>query len=183
MKLRLAGLQQDSIVDGPGIRFSIYVQGCPHHCAGCHNPETHDPLSGYEINVSELLEIIEQSSGIDGITISGGEPFEQAASLAALVFEVLKRELNLVIYSGFTFEELIQKSFADQNVRYLLQAGWLLIDGPFKVNEQDYNLPFRGSRNQRLVDLPRSLALNEAVEWSSEMNRAVKPPGRGSKTG
>lgn len=171
MNLRLAGLQSDSIVDGPGIRLAIYLQGCPHHCPGCHNPETHDPAGGWPVAAGELLEIIDRHSRengsftIDGVTLSGGEPFEQAPVLALLVGEITKRGLNLVVYSGYTFEQLLQRSNYDRNTRYLLETSWLLIDGPFVREEKDLSLSYRGSRNQRLIDLSRSLAAGEALEW------------------
>ena len=166
MKLRLAGYQADSIVDGPGIRLSIFVQGCSHHCPGCHNPETHDPLGGSDASLEQILELITRCNGIDGVTISGGEPFEQASSAAVLAAEITKRGLDLVIYSGYTFEELILKSLSDPNIFSLLEAGRLLVDGPFVMEEQDLTLPYRGSRNQRLVDLPCSLEKGKAVEWN-----------------
>ena len=164
--LRLAGMYTDSIVDGPGIRFSIYVQGCPHHCPGCHNPETLDPQGGFEAEVEDLAALISSyRDGIDGVTISGGEPFEQASPLADFACKVLEEGLNLVLYSGYRFEDLLAKSSRDQAVRRLLEAGWLLVDGPYLSEQRDLNLPYRGSSNQRLLDLKASLNRQEAVEW------------------
>lgn len=169
--LRLAGMHPDSIVDGPGIRFSIYVQGCPHRCPGCHNPETHDPGGGYEADSEELSALIgKYRPGIDGVTISGGEPFEQAPALAPLASKVVEEGLNLVLYSGYSFEELLSKSRQDENIHRLLEAGWLLVDRPYLLEERDLNLAFRGSRNQRLIDLKASLAKGEAVEWTGSGN-------------
>lgn len=165
--LRLAGMYTDSIVDGPGIRLSIYVQGCPHRCPGCHNPETHDPLGGFEAEPEDLAALIRKHrEGIDGVTISGGEPFDQPASLAALAGMVLEEELSLVLYSGYIFEDLLAKGSRDQNIRRLLEAGWLLVDGPYRQEERDLNLAYRGSKNQRLLDLKDSLDRREAVEWA-----------------
>jgi len=167
MKIRLAGLQVDSIVDGPGVRLAIYLQGCSHRCPGCHNPETHNPLGGDEISLDRLLDLIDNyCRGLDGVTISGGEPFEQAAPAAALAAEVVRRGLNLVLYSGYTFEELLTKSRNDRSIRRLLEAGWLLVDGPFISAEEDITLPYRGSRNQRIIDLSRSLAAGRPAEWA-----------------
>lgn len=168
MKLRLAGMVSESIVDGPGLRLALFFQGCPHRCPGCHNPETHDPAGGREVDSAELLARIKETRGIDGVTFTGGEPFAQAAGLAELAGEIRRLGLNLVLYSGFTFEELLRKSRADFHTRRLLQAGTLLIDGPYIEAERDLALPFRGSRNQRLIDLPRSLKDNAAVEWTVE---------------
>lgn len=164
--MRLAGLQPESIVDGPGIRFTVYFQGCSHRCPGCHNPETHDAAGGSLVQLDQLLAQIKSSRAIGGVTFSGGEPFEQTPAAAALAAEVARLGLDLVIYSGYTFEELIIKSKSDQSTGYLLQAGRLLVDGPFVQAEKDLNLAYRGSRNQRLIDLSRSLNSGNAVLFS-----------------
>lgn len=165
MKLRIAGIRKDSIVDGPGVRLSVYFQGCSHCCPGCHNPETHDPESGYEITVAELTKVIDNCLFLDGVTLSGGEPFEQLPAAAALAREITCRNLNLVLYSGYKFEQLLAASHSDPDTRFLLSSAYLLIDGPYILAEQDFNLAYRGSRNQRLIDLPRSLRAGHAVEW------------------
>lgn len=168
MNLRLAGFQPDSIVDGPGIRLAIFVQGCSHHCPGCQNPETQDFSGGNEASLDELVNLITRCKGIDGVTISGGEPFEQAASTAALAAEIVQRDLDLVIYSGYTYDELLLKSLGDRDILFLLQAGWLLVDGPFIMEQRDLTLPYRGSSNQRLIDLSASLREGKAVDWLCE---------------
>ncbi len=165
MSLRIAGMVTDSLVDGPGVRFALFVQGCPLHCPGCHNPETADPRGGVEMPVSEVLHRIRAARGIDGVTFSGGEPFYQAAPLARLGPEIARLGYNLVIYTGYTLEKLLSKSRRDQGIADLLAAGWLLIDGPYLQGQRDISLPFRGSRNQRILDLPRSLELNRAEVW------------------
>ncbi len=168
MIARLAGIQKDTIVDGPGIRISLYFQGCSHCCPGCHNPETHDPTGGSNFSTDELLSLVDNCPGIDGVTLSGGEPFEQAASAAVLAAAIRDRKLNLVLYSGYYFEELMAKSLKDHNVSNLLKAGWLLVDGPFIEEEKDLTLAFRGSRNQRLIDLPRSLEASEPITYAKK---------------
>ncbi len=165
MSLRLAGIAPESIVDGPGIRLTLFFQGCSHRCPGCHNPETHDPAGGREMEAGELLARIKRARGIDGVTFSGGEPFEQAVTLAGLAEAIRREGLDLVLYSGFTFEELLQKSEKEPRVYRLLRAGTLLIDGPYLREERDLTLAYRGSRNQRLLDLPLSLKKGAAVEW------------------
>jgi anaerobic ribonucleoside-triphosphate reductase activating protein len=165
VKLRLAGIVPESVVDGPGLRLVLYFQGCPHRCPGCHNPETHDPAGGSEVDSAKLLARIKEARGLDGVTFTGGEPFAQASGLSKLAEEIRRLGLSLVLYSGFTFEELLQKSKADSHVRRLLQAGMLLVYGLYIEAERDLTLPFRGSRNQRLIDLPRSLEKGAAVEW------------------
>jgi anaerobic ribonucleoside-triphosphate reductase activating protein len=166
VKVRLAGLQPESIVDGPGVRFTVFFQGCSHRCQGCHNPETHDASGGNLVELDQLLAQIERSRIVDGVTFSGGEPFEQTPAAAALAAGVCKLGLDLVIFSGYTFEELVFKSQSDQYTANLLQAGSLLVDGPFVQAEKDLNLAYRGSRNQRLIDLPRSLNTGKPVMFS-----------------
>lgn len=166
MRLRLAGIVPESIVDGPGLRLALFFQGCPHRCPGCHNPETHDPAGGKEVDSVELLARIQEARGIDGVTFTGGEPFLQAAALAALAAEILPLGLDLVLYSGFTLEELLLRGRSAPPVRSLLRAGRLLIDGRYVQSQRDLTLPFRGSRNQRLLDLPLSLQRGAAVEWA-----------------
>jgi anaerobic ribonucleoside-triphosphate reductase activating protein len=164
--LRLAGVKRDCIVDGPGLRLSIYTQGCSHRCPGCHNPETQDPGGGSPVQIAELLDLIDSCSGLDGITISGGEPFEQSQPVSELASAVFEEGLNLVIYSGYTFEKLLVMSRSDRHIRNILNRSWLLIDGPFILAERDLTIPFRGSRNQRIIDLPGSLQSNRVVQWS-----------------
>ncbi len=166
MIFRLAGVKRDCIVDGPGLRLSIYTQGCSHRCLGCHNPETQDPNGGSPVQVEELLDLIDSCSGIDGITISGGEPFEQPLPVSVLASAINERGLNLVFYSGYTFEILLLMSRLNSHIGNILSCGWLLIDGPFVLAERDLTIPFRGSRNQRIIDLPGSLKSNRVVQWS-----------------
>jgi len=164
--LRLAGVKRDCIVDGPGLRLSIYTQGCSHRCPGCHNPETQDPGGGSPVQVAALVDLIDSCSGLDGITISGGEPFEQPQPVSELASAVVERGLNLVLYSGYTFEKLLMMSRTDSYISNILSCSWLLIDGPFILAERDLTIPFRGSRNQRIIDLPASLQSNRLVQWS-----------------
>jgi anaerobic ribonucleoside-triphosphate reductase activating protein len=165
LKLKLAGFKAESIVDGPGIRATVFFQGCPHHCPGCHNPETHDPESGFTVTVNEVATYIKGCSGISGVTFSGGEPFGQVAAAAELAAVVKKEGLNLLIYSGYTFDQLIKQSTKDRNCERLLKAAWLLIDGPFMLERQNYDLPFRGSDNQRIIDLKQSARQQKVVQW------------------
>lgn len=165
MKIRIAGMIADSIVDGPGIRLALFVQGCPHHCRGCHNPATHDPAGGTALSPAEIMERIKAAGGIDGVTFTGGEPFEQARPLALLAQEIMLLGLNLVLYSGYTFEELLQRSKGDPDILRLLEHGLLLIDGPYKEKRRDPALPYRGSANQRVLDLPLSLQRKIPVIW------------------
>jgi anaerobic ribonucleoside-triphosphate reductase activating protein len=178
MKVRVAGIIPESIVDGPGIRLALFVQGCLHRCPGCHNRAARDPAGGVEMNAAEILAQVRAArdrGGIDGVTFSGGEPFEQAAALAGLAGAIVSLGLNLVLYSGYTFEELLQMSRGSAAVRRLLEAGTILVDGPFVEAERDLTLPYRGSKNQRLLDLPRSLERGSPVEWQNKFIRCQTP--------
>ncbi len=164
MKLRIAGLTKESVVDGPGIRFVVFVQGCSHHCPGCHNPETWDFTAGKELTVDELFAQIKDTRLLQGVTFSGGEPFAQAAALACLGKKVKELGLDIVTYTGYTFEELLDMAKKNQDVRELLEISDLLVDGPYLAEERDLNLAFRGSRNQRIISVAASLKAKRAVE-------------------
>lgn len=163
MNFQLSGTANDSIVDGPGLRFTIFVQGCPHHCKGCHNPQTHDFGGGTAADTEELLEKIRRNPLLDGVTFSGGEPFCQALPLAAIGKEVHALGLNTITYTGFTFEELYARRQED-GIGELLAVTDFLIDGPFIEAQKSYQLQFRGSANQRILDCRRSLETGCAVE-------------------
>lgn len=163
MKLRIAGTVNDSIVDGPGIRFTIFIQGCPHNCKGCHNPQTHDFDGGELVDTDTLLEKIKSNPLLDGVTFSGGEPFCQAQTLAALGAEVKKLGMNVITYTGYTFEQLYKDR--DKNGwEELLAVTDYLIDGPFILEQKDWEIKFRGSSNQRYIDCQASLKEGRAVE-------------------
>ena len=163
MKLRIAGTVNDSIVDGPGIRFAIFVQGCPHNCEGCHNPQTHDFSGGEESDTDTLLERIKGNPLLDGVTFSGGEPFCQAQALAHLGRQVKALGLNVITYTGYEFEEL----YANRNTNgwgELLEVTDYLIDGEFILAQKDWEIKFRGSSNQRYIDCQASLQAGQAIE-------------------
>ena len=159
--MRIYGLVQDSIVDGPGFRFSCFVQGCPHSCPGCHNPDSHDPGGGREMAVEEVAAQLLGNPMTDGLTLSGGEPFAQAEDCLALARAAHAHGLNVWSYSGWTFEHLRDRGSEAQ--RALLVELDVLVDGPFLLEERTLALPWRGSRNQRVIDVPASLAAGAAV--------------------
>lgn len=163
MTLKIAGTVNDSIVDGPGIRFTIFTQGCPHHCEGCHNPQTHDFNGGTLADTDELVAKIKENPLLDGVTFSGGEPFCQAEVLAQLGRQIKVLGLNIVTYTGYTFEELFANR---QNNSWgeLLEVTDILIDGPFILSQKDWQIKFRGSSNQRCIDCQASLAEGKAVK-------------------
>lgn len=162
MKLRIAGTVNDSIVDGPGLRYAVFTQGCPHDCPGCHNPQTHDFSGGKDIDTSEILAQIRKNPLLDGLTLTGGEPFCQCTACIALVQGARAQGLNVWCYSGYTFEELIN---GKAEWRLLLQNIDVLVDGPFLLEKRSLDCRFRGSSNQRLIDVPKSLMANRAIEW------------------
>jgi len=150
--VRVAGIITDSVVDGPGVRFVVFAQGCPHHCPGCHNPQTWEPQGGKEMTVREILKMLKKRlKYIKGITLSGGEPFLQAEEMAQLAGEAKKLGLDVVTYTGYRYEELL--ALNTPGCQELLENTDILIDGPFIQELKDISLPFRGSSNQRLIDL------------------------------
>ena len=163
--LNLSGLVSDSIVDGPGIRTTIFAQGCPHHCDGCHNPETWDFGCGTDMEVERLVEIVRSNPLCRGVTFSGGEPFAQPAGFAKLARLLKEKGYEVASYTGYTFEELLEGT---QEQKQLLQTIDILIDGPFLKAEKSLEIAFRGSRNQRILDVPESLAAGEAVQTTSK---------------
>ncbi len=162
-QLRISGIEPESIVDGPGIRYTVFVQGCPHHCEGCHNPQTHDFDGGKLIEMEKIIEEIKKNPLLSGVTFSGGEPFCQPEELTELGKEIKNLGLNLVCYSGFTFEELLVMSQKKPSILGLLNIIDILIDGKFVLAEKSLMLKFRGSKNQRMIDVPTSLSKGTAV--------------------
>ena len=152
-KLRISGIVEESIVDGPGLRFVVFTQGCPHHCKGCHNPQTHDFNGGEERDVRAIFEMFMENPLLSGISFSGGEPFVQPHPLCILARLVKGAGKNIVVYSGYTFEQL--KAMGEKNPAVLELLGLCdtLIDGPFIEEQKDLDLLFRGSQNQRIIDL------------------------------
>jgi anaerobic ribonucleoside-triphosphate reductase activating protein len=155
--MRVAGVIQDSIVDGPGLRFTVFTQGCPHRCEGCHNPETHDPEGGMERDVGDIIAKMLANPLTDGLTLSGGEPFTQSGECAEIARAAKKAGLNVWTYTGYTFEELHVIAERDIGVAELLAETDVLVDGRFELSGRTLTLPWRGSANQRLIDTPKSL--------------------------
>lgn len=162
--MRIANTVNDSIVDGPGLRFTVFTQGCPHHCPGCHNPDTHDPQGGTEVPVEDLAAMMGKNPLIQGLTLSGGEPLAQAADCARLAKAAHAVGWTVWTYTGYLFETILAKE--DPAWRALLEETDVLVDGPFLEKEKSYELRFRGSRNQRLIRVKESLAQGKAVLWT-----------------
>ena len=153
------------LVDGPGIRTTFYGQGCPHHCPGCHNPETWDFSGGTPMEESRLVEIAESNPLCHGVTFSGGEPFAQAEGFALLARLLHQKGYEVASYSGYTYEQLMNGTPAQ---KALLAELDVLIDGPFLLSERSLELNFRGSRNQRIINVQESLQAGHAVLETSD---------------
>ena len=163
MLIKLAGIVPESYVDGPGIRFTVFVQGCPHHCKGCHNPETHDFNGGRLADVDKIFGKITKDPLIKGVTFSGGEPFCQPEPLNYLEGLLKKKCYHVMSYSGYTFEELLKMSEENSDIKGLLEKLDILVDGRFELSQRSLELKFKGSRNQRLIDVPKSLKEGRVV--------------------
>lgn len=162
MKIRLAGdLTTESIVDGEGIRTVIWTQGCLHNCPGCHNPQTHDFNGGFLKDVKELCEEIKEVPFQDGITLSGGDPLEQIDACLEIAKYVHEIGLNVWCYTGYTVEALLRRSQKEENLKELLSNIDVLVDSPFIIDLKSYNVPFRGSSNQRIIDSKKSIKENK----------------------
>lgn len=164
LEIRLAGTVSESIVDGPGIRYTIFTQGCPHHCEGCHNPETHDFNGGRLADTDKIYEHIVKNPLLKGVTYSGGDPFCQPAPLYDLSKKLKENtDLDIMIYTGYTFEQLLEMSEKDENVKNLLYIADIIVDGRFVLSKKSYELKFKGSSNQRTIDVQSSLKEGKVV--------------------
>lgn len=168
MKLRIAGTVAESIVDGPGFRFTIFTQGCPHHCEGCHNPQTHDFNGGVLVDTDDLFNEIIKDRLLDGVTFSGGDPFCQCKPLAELARKIRAYDgfitpLNIISYTGYTYEYLIANANEENGYMELLKELDYLVDGPFVLAKRSLELKFMGSSNQRFIDVKQSLEQGRAV--------------------
>lgn len=163
-RLRIAGIINESIVDGPGIRLVVFTQGCSHHCPGCHNPETHPFEGGTLVEVNDILNQVRSNPLLDGITLSGGDPFEQAETLSELSKEVKTMGLNVITYTGYTFEYILKNKDKNKGWDKLISHTDLLVDGRFEIEKKSMLLKFRGSENQRIIDVRQSILSNSIVE-------------------
>jgi len=159
MHIRICGLVNDSIVDGPGLRLTVFTQGCPHHCPGCHNPQSHSFEGGQLRDIDEILTMAKENPLLDGITLSGGEPFCQPEACAQIAVGAHKLGLNVWCYTGYSYENLL----ASKEKRALLEQVDILVDGPFILEERSLDIRFRGSKNQRIIDVKNSLLENRVV--------------------
>ena len=158
----ISGYAPNSITDGPGLRFGVFCQGCNHHCPGCHNPETHEFGVGTKVDVEDIYKMIKKDPIVRGVTFSGGEPFDQAEGFYELA-KLLKADgYELAAYSGYTYEQLTRNT---EDYKYkLLSLLDILVDGPFVLAKRSLSAGFRGSTNQRVLNIPASLA-NGRATW------------------
>ena len=173
MKIRLAcDLQEDSIVDGIGIRTVIWTQGCSHNCPSCHNPKTHDFSGGELVELDDVIERLENLVGQDGVTFSGGDPMFQPKQCSILAKKVHELGMNVWAYTGFTYEELLNNGSKD--ILDFLNNIDVLIDGKFDLSKKSMDIRFRGSTNQRVIDVKNSLKYNKVVEIDIDASCKLK---------
>ncbi len=170
--IRLYGTAPDSIVDGPGLRYAVFVQGCSHHCPGCHNEQSQSPTGGIVERIDDVVDLIAANKLVQGVTISGGEPFEQPAECAELARRLRERGLNIWTYTGYLYETLLAMPEAQD----LLNATDVLVDGPFIQALHSYDLHWCGSSNQRIIDLVATRAAGHIVLWEAHEEFPTRPP-------
>ena len=161
--IKIAGVVKESTVDGPGFRYTVFTQGCPHKCEGCHNPGTHDFNGGKFVSITKLAEDISKNPLLKGVTISGGEPFMQAKKVTTLLKKLDKR-LSVMVYTGFKYEDLLEMANEENGYLELLQNTDVLIDGKFVLALKSENAPFRGSTNQRAIEAKNSISKGKIIE-------------------
>lgn len=162
MKIRLAGIEYDSLVNGEGTRTVIFAQGCRHHCPGCFNPETHDFNGGELFEVEEIFNKVKDDPFLEGVTFSGGDPLEQAEAFSELATMIKdnKPELNIWCWTGYTIEQILEQKIHEPGMKKLLEKIDVLVDGRFEQSLFADGLKFRGSKNQRIIDINRTRELN-----------------------
>ena len=153
MKIVIAGAKKHSLVDGPGVRYTLFMQGCPHNCKGCHNPDTHDINKGKILDVKDVYNDIITTRYIDGVTISGGDPFFQPEALRELLKMLKEQGLSIWCYSGWRFEDLLLNEKQAKALKYVD----VLVDGKFEEDKKSKECMFRGSTNQRIIDVQATL--------------------------
>ena len=161
--IRLSGIAYESLVNGPGIRRVFFSQGCNHNCKGCFNPETHDFSGGEEKNIKELIEDVYKNPMIKGITFSGGDPFERAEEFSYMAKAFKEKGLNIWSYTGYKFEYIIDNLDKRNGWKDLINNLDVLVDGRFEEDKAIEGLRFRGSTNQRIIDVKESLRTGDIV--------------------
>lgn len=163
MNIKIAGITKNSVVDGPGLRYVIFTQGCYHNCEGCQNPQTHDSNKGTMYDTQDIIEEY-MNENYDGLTLSGGEPFLQAEACADICFHIKTSDTNIICYTGYTWEKIMD-IIKEGNYSYLKLLNNIdyLIDGPFDKSKASLDCLWRGSTNQRIIDVKSSLKENKPI--------------------
>ena len=159
MNIRLSGVCRESSVDGQGLRYVVFTQGCKHNCKGCHNPETHDFNGGYIESVDNIIEDIKRNKILRGITVSGGDPMEQPEALYELVTKTKAIGKTVWVYTGYTYDELVQ--LKNEYILKILNTIDVLVDGKYIEKLKNINLRYKGSSNQRVIDCKRTRETGE----------------------
>ncbi len=163
VRLAVPKIQEDSIVDGEGIRSVIWFQGCPHHCESCHNPETWDFNEGFEISLDDVKKQIDELEFQAGVTFSGGDPMCQIEALVELASYVKEKGMNVWVYTGYVYDDIVKLSESNPLYRKVLDYIDVLVDGPFVLKLKSFDVPFRGSSNQRLIDVAKTLEKGKVI--------------------
>ncbi|SFC67517.1 anaerobic ribonucleoside-triphosphate reductase activating protein [Clostridium uliginosum] len=163
--IRLSGIAYESLVNGPGMRRVFFSQGCNHNCKGCFNPDTHDFNGGEEMDMDELIQDVLGNSMIRGVTFSGGDPFERAYQFSYMAKIFKNNKLNIWCYTGYTFEYIMSHLESNNAWKELLSNIDVLVDGRFEEDKMEDGLKFRGSLNQRIVDVQESLKHNKVIKF------------------
>lgn len=158
--MRVIDIIPGTTVDGPGLRTSIYFAGCSHQCPGCHNPQSWDSAAGHEMTVDEIITVVEENDF--DVTLTGGDPLYQVSEIIPLAEALTERGYTVWCYTGYTYEDVRNRP----DVKKLLSMCEVLVDGPFIESQRDISLLYRGSSNQRLIDLKASETEAEIVLWS-----------------
>ncbi len=161
--IRLSGIAYESLVNGPGMRRVFFSQGCKHNCKGCFNPDTHDFNGGEERDMDELINDVINNPILRGVTFSGGDPFERADDFAYMAKAFKEKGLNIWSYTGYTFENIISNLDKNKGWRDLLYNLDVLVDGKFEKDKMQDGIKFRGSTNQRIIDVKESLKSGKIV--------------------
>mgnify|MGYP000907004768 FL=1 len=169
--IRLSGIAYESLVNGPGIRRVFFSQGCRHNCKGCFNPDTHDFNGGEEKDIEELIKDTLSNPMIKGVTFSGGDPFERAEEFSYMAKRFKENNLNIWSYTGYTFEEILKNMEKRKGFKDLLNNIDVLVDGRFIEEEMTEGLKYRGSKNQRIIDVQKSLKENKVVTIENEYDK------------
>lgn len=177
--MRIAGVEPESVVDGPGVRFTVFAQGCALQCAGCQNPSSWDPCAGRSVPVGELTTQMDDAVLATGLTLSGGEASQQPAACAELAAHAHRIGWDVWCWSGHTVEALLRRARREADLAGMLEQVDVLVDGPFVLRRRSLTVPWRGSSNQRLIDMTATLAAGRAVEWRGSPE--PEPSGSGGR--